>query len=85
MKIKPEHYKVLRHAIISAMTLPGAPCKKLYLEKGLTDMRYRWDILWFALDRGVLGRELFSEMRYLNDACIDTALRRLVNSAKNTC
>src|SRR5271170_577491 len=47
-----------------------------YHDAGLSDRRYRWDLLWLATDRTPLARELV-EANY-NDEHLDTALRSIV-------
>ena len=72
MKIRPEHYDILKIAVESVVaTHPKAA--------GLSDRRYRWDLLWMAKIEGNTSswicRNLYS---YLDDTHIDTALRRIV-------
>jgi hypothetical protein len=47
-----------------------------YQVKGLSDMRYRWDLLHFS---GYNVRPLY---QYLNDDHIDTALRMITRTKK---
>ena len=71
MKIKREDYDLLRQAVFGTLKkYPGI--REEYRKQGLSDMRFRWDLLW----RSNLN---FSSMySYLNDDHIDTALRRIV-------
>lgn len=39
------------------------------------NMRYRWDLLWVAVDAGLLEHKMLDG---LNDDHVDTALRRIV-------
>ena len=80
MKIRPDHYKVLKNAI-SELGVDTIKKHKNYL---LTDkkeqakikdidMRLRWDCLWASkIDIGIW-------YDYLNDDHIDTALRYIIH------
>lgn len=69
MKIKPEHFAYLKTAICADSTAPTLP---EYLARGLSEKRWRWDLLYRAgLSRWICDN-LYS---YLDDTHIDTALR----------
>lgn len=80
MKIKPEHYEVLREAITATASHPAAQgCEKRYQELGRTPMRLRWDLLYASKLKigdgvGMDGLPLYA---YMNDDHIDTALRNI--------
>jgi len=86
MKIKPEHYDELEKAICATVArLPLA--RKDYAQRGLSPMRYNWDMLWSSgfgtMSSGEwLQKNLYS---YLNDDHINTALARILgNSGKDS-
>lgn len=71
MKIKPEHYEYMKAAILSNGKAPTLPD---YLAKGLSEKRWRWDLMYMAnLSRWVCDN-VYS---YANDDHIDTALRQI--------
>ena len=72
MKMKPEHFEVLSEEIGSVLSL--MPTLDQYLERGLSPMRWRWDLLWRT------GLDVTSWYNYLNDTHIDTALRRITKT-----
>lgn len=83
MKIKPEHYDLLKG--ICDATLNQYPnARKEYQDQGLSEERFRWDILWRALkDAGIRIGHAHNDDElplydYLNDDHIDTALRKIV-------
>ncbi len=42
------------------------------------DVRYRWDLYWAALHKGLLPWDLLDDIDDVKDAHIDTALRGIV-------
>lgn len=76
MKIKPEHVEVLRTAVTKFDT---AFHRSRYRAAGLSDKRYRWDILYHAQRQGALPPHFICDTLYpyANDDHIDTVLRRL--------
>lgn len=76
MKIKPEHYNHLKNMVTSSRVFPELMD---YRERGLSDMRYRWDCLWSInyADRATWFDEVYE---YANDEHIDTALRKITNT-----
>ena len=78
MKIKPEHFAVLKTAVEKFDT-PFH--RSRYKAAGLSDKRFRWDCLWASKVRigdgvGIKGDlDLYA---YMNDDHIDTALRSIV-------
>ena len=81
MKIKPEHYKELDTAIhlrfsdSELLTYWNA-----YKSKGLSAMRYRWDMFHAIDSNGSISKEFYT---YMNDNHIDTALRKLTDNITN--
>ena len=75
MKMQPEHVQVLRAAI---QPLDTEERRELYRAHPLSNMRYRWDLLW-AVSRSLpddfVCKTLYA---YLDDTHIDTALRTIV-------
>lgn len=69
MKIKPEHYEHLKTAILAN---PHAPTLPSYIARGLTEKRWRWDLLYLAKLSPWISSNLYP---YANDDHIDTALR----------
>lgn len=67
MKMTPNHYNVLKNAILS---LPPIP------RNGHTDMRYRWNLFHLANPGPSLPLRFLHE--FYNDNHIDTALRKIV-------
>lgn len=76
MKIKPEHLEHMRAALTPHDTEFH---RSRYIAAGLSDTRYRWDILRHAGLMTWLCDVLYT---YLNDTHIDTALRSLVKPLK---
>ncbi len=83
MKMTKEHYRALESAMGEVVErIPFSEYKK----KGLSPMRYRWDML--RLCREVNCGAVYAPMnfvttvlyRYLNDDHIDTALRRITGT-----
>ena len=72
MKIKPEHLEHLRQ-LVTPHDTPEA--RKLAIEQGHNNMRYRWDCLWAAKQSRWVCDNLYP---YINDDHIDTALRRII-------
>jgi hypothetical protein len=73
MKMTSTDYEELKLEIID--TLNENPNMRAEYEKlGLTNKRYRWDLLWLS------GVDVTKYYHYLNDDHIDTALRRLLGS-----
>lgn len=81
MKIKPEHYAVLKQAVDSVLErVPNI--RSEYQAKGLSDKRYRWDLLYATKikigdGRGMSGLPLYE---YMDDTHIDTALRAITGT-----
>jgi hypothetical protein len=81
MKMKPEHYTILEQAIRPVLnTYPHI--HEDYQLKGLSDMRYRWDLLYISKLKigdgvGTSGLPLYA---YLNDTHIDTALKAITGT-----
>lgn len=77
MKIKPEHYKVMRDEI--AKLVPKFEKHRSYLKTDNRvqdiDKRMRWDALWATGLNGWLCQNVYL---YANDEHIDTALRSIM-------
>jgi len=77
MKIKPEHFEYIREKIMSLST---APTLHSYTAQGLTEKRWRWDLLYMAgLSRWICDNIYL----YANDGHIDTALKRITGCQKS--
>ena len=77
MKMKPEHFEILKRALDRAnMKDPAAFAR--YEARGLTHFRFRWDTTFSIQHDGKpLGDWICKELYpYLNDNNIDTALRQ---------
>ena len=78
MKITPEHYRTLSHAIYRSQQ--GLETLDEYVNQhGLTAKRWRWDLLWRAKRVGYLPDRFIEDTlySYANDDHIDTALRHI--------
>ena len=74
MKIKPAHYDYMKAAILGNSTAPTLPD---YLAKGLSEKRWRWDLLHMAKLTPWICANIYS---YANDDHIDTALRHMLGA-----
>jgi hypothetical protein len=74
MKMRPEHYAQLEQAVKSAMAKQPEITAQVYLDQGMTNMRFRWD----AMRAG--GWNPCTVYDYCNDNHIDTALRRITGT-----
>lgn len=70
MKIHPAHFQFLKNAI-TPLDTPAR--RKIY--EGLTDKRYRWDLVYAAKLTSWICYDLYP---YMNDDHIDTALRKIL-------
>lgn len=81
MKIKPEHYAILRDKVRVSLDAQGWRAE-LYQREGLSFKRFRWDMLYLARvkigDNAGMGHGDVPLYEYMNDDHIDTALRRIV-------
>ncbi len=86
MKIKPEHYAQMEQALQRAQADDPSMTLQSYLDRDLTPMRFRWDLLWAASRRGYIkighahngaGCPVYD---YANDSHIDTALKRITDT-----
>jgi len=67
----------LRARLASAIEGDTAELRSKYQTAGLSDKRYRWDLLWKAIDRKTFDlQDAYGEG--LNDSHIDTMLRAIV-------
>lgn len=74
MKISKEHYKHLESAILPLMKeIPLS----LYVEKGLSEKRYRWDLSYRANLSTWICDNIYP---YADDSHLDTALRQITGT-----
>ena len=81
MKITAQDYKILETHVISAMAV--LPTLAEYREKGLSDKRWRWDLLWrsgLKIGDSVGMPGDLNLYDYCNDTHIDTALRKITGT-----
>lgn len=74
MKIQADHVEFIKNSINDFNT-PEA--LKYYRDQGLSDRRYRWDLLYKAGLSKWLCDNIY---QYANDDHIDTVLRKLTNT-----
>lgn len=79
MKIKNADYKVIETAMHEYLYKHPEMTLQSYLSSGKSEMRYRWDVYWFANIPNQFRTELCN---YLNDNTIDTALRAVIKQWK---
>lgn len=77
MKIKANHYEHIKQAIIA---IENRPTVNSYRIQGLSDRRYRWDMLYLANLSKYICDNLYS---YMGDEHIDTALRMIFKELDN--
>ena len=82
MKLKPEHVEYMRRAILDN---PYAPTLPDYLARGLTEKRWRWDLLLLQgrtrEERAAMSQWICDNVYpYANDDNIDTALRHILGA-----
>ena len=76
MKIKQEHYRIISNALNAVGEKLNAASKE-YKQNGMSEMRFRWDVFYFAKIEGNSTKWLCDNLySYLNDSHIDTALRQ---------
>jgi hypothetical protein len=81
MKITPDHYSTLCYAIYRSQQ--GMETREEYVNQhGLTDKRWRWDLLWRAKRVGYLPDRFIEDTLYgyCDDTHIDTALKRITGT-----
>jgi hypothetical protein len=74
MKIKPEHASYMASLIVKADTEFH---RSRYIAAGLSDMRYRWDLVRHV---GLIPWICDNLYTYANDDHINTVLRKLIPS-----
>lgn len=79
LKITREHYALLETAC-RAVLAEKPDARAQYARAGLSQMRFRWDVLYASKINGARGVLWISDTlySYLNDDHIDSALRRIV-------
>ena len=86
MKIKPEHLEKLRQGVETALAEHPEVTVQSYLDAGRSVMRFRWDVLYYAVKRGYVEIDGNSDnpisvlYEYCDDNHIDTALRRITGT-----
>ena len=85
MKMKPEHYKHIETQILDICfdndVVAMEQCRVMaYERQGLTNKRFRWDLLYMAGLSTWICDNLYT---YLDDDQIDTALRKITNTRGN--
>ena len=82
LRIRPEHYLAIETAIRNVLAAHPA-ARDDYAAQGLSDKRFRWDVLRAARIEGDSIRWLCDTLYAdgLTDAHIDNALRRIVREA----
>lgn len=81
MKIKPEHYAKLEKGVRAAVE-QHPHSREAYQKAGMSEKRYRWDLLYASQIDGVSGNLWICDALYpyANDDHIDTALRRITRT-----
>ncbi len=77
MKMTKEHFEFIEKRVKKVIK-ENPNYYKMYKESGLSDMRYRWDMLHMA---GCLTFTCQTLYKYLNDDHIDTALRKITKTS----
>ena len=72
MKITPAH---VAHIAAHIEPLDTPELRSRYIQAGLSDTRYRWDLTYSAKLSQWLSDNIYT---YANDEHIDTALRKLI-------
>jgi hypothetical protein len=83
MKMKSEHYMILKEAIDCVLSENRHLTKDAYIQNGFSAMRFRWDIFYKASRNPYLMPHRFVSdvlYKYLNDKHIDTALKKITNT-----
>ena len=80
MKITPEDYAKLKDAM-SVMLIIAPGSLSNYQERGLTERRWRWDLLHAATQRGLFS--VVPLYKYMHDDHIDTALKVVIQEIQN--
>jgi hypothetical protein len=75
MKLKPEHVEHMHRAILANSKAPTLPS---YTARGLSEKRWRWDLLHAA---GLTPWICSNVYPYANDEHIDTALRHILGAS----
>ena len=79
MKIKPQHFEQMKRAVTEVFE-KNPNIKTVYKNAGLSDMRFRWDVLHACQIDGIDATRWICDnlYPYLNDTHIDTALRNII-------
>lgn len=77
MKMQSEHYDYLEEAVQQVQSDKPKATVQSYLVRGLTALRFRWDLLSVAVSKGYFD---FSVLHGYDDSHIDTALRRITGT-----
>lgn len=79
MKIKPEDLRIIKDAVEKVIKNNPQVTLAAYQAKGLTDLRWRFD-LFHAAQRYMPSGFVTNLYKYMNDSTIDTVLRSLTKS-----
>ncbi len=80
MKMQSEHYEQLEQAVQRVQSDKPTITVQSYLVRGLTALRFRWDLLYATVDKGYVDFDFDALYDYLDDSHIDTALRRITGT-----
>jgi ERCC4-related helicase len=82
MKITDKDYDIINEAFNNLdKEINLKNIKKIYKEKELSGMRYRWDMLEIAISLGYLTHKSLKNLyKYLEDCHIDTALKQITKT-----
>ncbi len=80
MKIKPEHFAILEEACNKVIEDNPTITEETYTTQGLTNKRFRWDVLYAAkINNESSSRWICDNLySYMDDTHIDTALRKIL-------
>jgi hypothetical protein len=76
MKMKPADYELLEKEI-TAFLEKHPTLQEEYMQRGLSEKRFRWDILYKLSLSPYICTNLYG---YLNDEHIDSALRKITGT-----
>lgn len=85
MKMKPEHFEILKAAISKTISSHPPSVLQDYQYLGHSHMRYRWDMLHISPINNAKSCFFLSDVlyKYLDDTHIDTALKKILGSEYN--
>ena len=89
LKIEQVHYEMIRRYINLAIVnykSTFSELKKDYADDGLTEKRFRWDLMYVAnkIFQHDHGKSMFDALyEYINDTHIDSALKCVIKEFEN--